>query len=226
MHARMWGKEGYMVVKLDMSKAYDHVEWCFLKTVMLRLGFDPRWVGLIMECISTVTYSILVNGQPVGHIKPTRGLRQGDPLSPYLFLLCAEVLSLKLQQAERVGLLRGVQSSKNGTRLNHLFFADDSLFFCKASVSDWQVLTGILDDYEKALGQRLNKDKTSVFFSHNTKAGCRAELMNLIGIPQSTRYDHYLGLPALVGKSRIREFQVIVDRVKKKVGDWKNKFLS
>jgi ribonuclease HI len=226
MHARMWGREGYMAVKLDMSKAYDRVEWSFLRAVMLRLGFDPRWVGLTMNCISTVTYSIIVNGQPVGHIKPTRGLRQGDPLSPYLFLLCAEVLSSQLQQAEMVGLLRGVPTSVRGPRLNHLFFADDCLLFCKASVSDWQILTGILEEYEKASGQRLNRDKTSVFFSRNTSTGSRSELLNLIGIPASTRYDHYLGLPALVGKSRVREFQNIVDRVKIRVQDWKNKFLS
>jgi hypothetical protein len=163
MHARMWGREGYMAVKLDMSKAYDRVEWSFLRAVMLRLGFAPRWVELIMKCVSTVTYSIIVNGQPAGLIEPTRGLRQGDPLSPYLFLLCAEVLSSQFQQAERVGLLRGVPTSSKGPRLNHLFFADDCLLFCKASVSEWQILTGILDEYEKALGQRLNKDKTSVF---------------------------------------------------------------
>jgi hypothetical protein len=193
---------------------------------MLRLGFAPRWVGLIMKCVSTVTYSIIVNGQPAGLIKPTRGLRQGDPLSPYLFLLCAEVLSSQFQQAERVGLLRGVPTSSKGPRLNHLSFADDCLLFCKASVSEWQVLTRILDEYEKASGQRLNKDKTLVFFSRNTSVGCRSELINLIGIPASTRYDQYLGLPTLVGKSRVREFQNIVDRVKQRVYDWKNNFLS
>jgi hypothetical protein len=75
-----------------------------------------------------------------------------------------EVLSSQFQQAKRVGLLRGVPTSLKGPRLNNLFFADDSLLFCKASVSEWQVLTGILDVYEKVSGQRLNKEMTSVFF--------------------------------------------------------------
>jgi hypothetical protein len=225
MHTRMWGRVGYMAIKLDMSKTYDCVEWVFMDEVM-RMGFVERWMRLVMKCLTSISYSVIVNGCPVGCIRPTRGLRQEDPLSPYLFILCAKVLSFKLYQAERNGYLDGVPTSPRGPRLNHLFFADDSLLFCKATLSDWQWMAFILEGYENASGQRLNRDKTVVFFSRNTCVEARALILDMTGVPSSQMYDNYLGLPALVGKSGLKEFQYIIDRVRKRISDWKVKFLS
>jgi hypothetical protein len=133
MHTRMWSKVGYMGIKLDMSKAYDRVEWVFLEVIMRKMEFSEVWVKLIMECVCSVSYSILVNGQPIGNIKLSRGICQGDPLSPYLFMLCAKALSSILTRGEKKGVLTMVPMSKKGPRLSHLFFADDNLIFCKAN---------------------------------------------------------------------------------------------
>jgi hypothetical protein len=226
MHTRMWSKVGFMGIKLDMSKAYDRVEWGFLEVVMAKMGFPARWIKLIMECVKTVSYAIVVNGNPVGCIKPSRGLRQGDPLSPYLFLICAEALSSMLTRAERNGVITGVPTSKKGPRISHLFFADDSLLFCKANSVEWRRLTRILDKYEAASGQKLNQDKTSIFFSRNTNREKREEIVRLSGLKAIDRFEKYLGLPTLVGKSRSKEFKSIQDRVWTWLQSWKVKFLS
>ena len=88
--ARKKEKKGSLALKLDVSNAYDHVKWNFLRGIMVRLGFPEIWVDRVMCCVTTPSYSVLINGKPYGAISPSRGLHQGDPLSPYLFLLCTE----------------------------------------------------------------------------------------------------------------------------------------
>ena len=97
-----------MALKLNMSKAYDRVQWSFLRDVMIQMDFNDRWVALVMECIYSVTYSLLINGEPTGNVKPSRGIRQGDPLSPYLFLLCSKGLHRMIKKVASNGDIQGV----------------------------------------------------------------------------------------------------------------------
>ena len=175
------GKLGDIALKLDMSKAYDRVEWACLEKIMEKMGFAEKWRNLVMRCVSSVTYSIRINGKPRGHIIPTRGIRQGDPLSPYLFMLCAEGLSSLIRRAVENGDMEGLAVSRGGPRLSHLFFADDSLIFCKASMDECNSLQRILQVYEQASGQQLNCAKTSLFFSSNTPGDVQQEIKNMFG---------------------------------------------
>ena len=103
---------------------------------MEKIGFGERWVRLVMEYISMVSFSILVNREPKGEITPSRGIRQGDPLSPYLFLLCSKGLNRLIQGVVREDKIRGFSLCKNEPQISHLFFADDTLLFCKAKMGD------------------------------------------------------------------------------------------
>jgi hypothetical protein len=155
-----------------------------------------------------------------------KGREKEQGCSSYLFLICEEVLSSSLVKADREGVLEGVPTSKRGPRLNHLFFADDSLLFCRADMSHWSRLSNFLKNYEIASGQKLNSTKTAIFFSRNTPQETREKILEESRIPSSQRYDTYLGLPALVGKSQTKEFKSIIDKVWKRMQDWKLKFLS
>lgn len=148
----MKGKEGYAAIKLDMSKAYDRVEWQFLREMMQRLGFDQRWVALVMNCVTTVEYRIRVNGVLTEEFIPEQGLRQGDPLSPYLFLLCAEGFSALLKRAEEEGRIHGIRICRGAPSVSHLLFTDDSLILCKANEQEVENLKEILRIYEECSG--------------------------------------------------------------------------
>ena len=120
------------------------------------MGFHEKWIELIMHCITSVSYSILVNGVAYGSITPTRG----DPISPYIFLLCADAFSSLINNAALNQKISGVSICRGCPRITHLFFADDSLLFCKANGQECQYLIEILQLYETASRQKINADKS------------------------------------------------------------------
>jgi hypothetical protein len=226
MKNKRGGQEGYAAVKLDMSKAYDRVEWHFLEMMMRKLGFAEVWIHLVMRCITSVRYQVRINGECTDVIIPERGLRQGDPLSPYLFLICAECFSSMLNRAEIEGSLQGVRICNGAPSINHLLFADDSLVLIKATKDSARTLQNILQLYEVCSGQTINFDKSSVMFSRNTSHGRRQEVLVELNIRAEARTEKYLGLPVYVGRSKTKTFAYLKDRVWKKIQGWMERMLS
>lgn len=178
-----------------------------------------------MTCVTTVQYSILVNGQESKAINPTSGLREGDPLSPYLFLLCTEGFTLLLKEAESKRAIKGVKVSKGGTSINHLLFAYDCIIFCKPELQQWRALEAILSRHEEASGHKLNLHKTSLYFSSNTKSKVRGELTQVTGARECGDVEKYLGLRTMVGKSKYKAIRGIREKVWQRISSWKNQFL-
>lgn len=131
MHALRTNKrcnEDYIAIKTDISKAYDRVKWNILEELFLKLGFDIKWFKWVMFCVRSVLYSVIVNGNSHGYIKPERGLTQGDLLSPFLFIVCAEALVDIINKNEKEGKMSGLKLTRRCPSVQHLLFADDSLF--------------------------------------------------------------------------------------------------
>jgi hypothetical protein len=124
MHTKKGGRDGLLAVKLDMSKAYDRVEWDFLEKMMVRMGFAAQWIHVIMNCVRSVSYRVKINRNLFEPFVPERGLSQGDPLSPYLFIICAEAFSVLLQKAGDEGTIEGVKNCAGAPKINHLFFCE------------------------------------------------------------------------------------------------------
>jgi hypothetical protein len=149
-------KKPLCAIKLDMTKAYDRVEWIFLEQMMLKLGFHQAWVDVVMRCVRTVRFSVRLNGGLSSDFSPSRGIRQEDPLSPYLFLFCVEGFSTLLKKAQEESLLKGVKFGTDGPHITHLLFADDSIVFLEATVDSLNTLKRVLTEYEAASGQKVN----------------------------------------------------------------------
>ncbi|KAK6131598.1 hypothetical protein DH2020_034612 [Rehmannia glutinosa] len=219
-------RRGYFALKLDMSKAYDMVEWDFLHQVMLRVGLPSHIASLIMRCVSTVSYSVLTNEIPGDAFIPTRGLRQGNPLSPYLFLFCAEVFSSLIRKSKSLGNIHGIQLCRRAPSVSHLFFADDSIIFGRANIQEIPEMKRIIATYGAASGQVVNFDKSEISFSGGVSDTNAQTLAAVLGVHRVDKHHIYLGILASAGRSKKVLFQSLVDRIRKKLKNWKASTLS
>lgn len=174
-----------------------------------------------MQCISTVSYSVLVNGEPSKVFYPSVGLRQGDPLSSYIFILYMEVLSKNLSKLQDSKELVGLRIARKAPKISHLFFADDALFFFKANPKNCWAIKSILATFCDKSGEMINFEKPHVVFSPNTPLKFRKIMRKLLGVANKNKIGTYLGCPMEVDGRSTSVFKDIITKTANKILTWK-----
>ncbi|XP_024632876.1 uncharacterized protein [Medicago truncatula] len=216
---------GNIAIKVDIRKAFDTLDWNFLVSVLKQFGFSNLFCDWIFSILRSAHLSILVNGKAVGYFSCTRGVRQGDPLSPLLFCLAEECLS-RFLELERVSNSLQPMSYCRGISLpTHVLYADDVFICCVGSRKNIRCLLHIFQTYSDTSGQLVNFDKSKMFTGAMTVTR-RNMLSHLSGFAVGSIPFQYLGCPIFQGKPKCSHFQPIVDRIKVKLATWKGVLLS
>ena len=216
-------KKGLVGFKLDFHKAYNCLEWDFIITVLKALGFDQKATNLIYQCISTVSFTLLLNGGKSASFSSTRGIREGDPPSPYLFILCGEVLARLINREVGGRLISGAKLAPGAPSISSLFYADDVLLFCGAKI---EALMHCIDKYCGWSGQSINRDKSGIFVSKGVHTQFIQQVKNQWGIKQLPKDVKYLGLPLFLSANKSKDLAFVKDKLEARVCGWKSKCLS
>ncbi|XP_071714436.1 uncharacterized protein [Rutidosis leptorrhynchoides] len=211
--------------KIDVQKAYDSVEWPFLRSCLLYFGFHPMMVWWIMNCVTSTSFTINVNGDHVGYFKGKRGLRQGDPMSPYLFTLVMKVLTLMIRRRVEDDDEFKYHWRCEDVKLTHLCFADDLLMFCHGDKHSASILKNALFEFSGVSGLVASMEKSSSYFS-NVRPSIKAKIAKVLPFSEGSLPVRYLGVPLLATRLYRKDCVVLIDKVKKRIFDWKNKSLS
>jgi hypothetical protein len=164
IHSLKKTKTPGMLLKLDLSKAFDKISWDYMREILLAFGFDQLWVTWILNLTSSTFFSILINGVPSQPFSPSRGIRQGDPLSPFLFIIMAEGLSRSIHTVVANNLLTCLPLHGISPPISHSQFVDDTLLMGTPTIREANSLLSILQTFSDASGMDCNKDKSQIFF--------------------------------------------------------------
>uniref|UniRef100_A0A8C0UC45 Reverse transcriptase domain-containing protein n=1 Tax=Cyanistes caeruleus TaxID=156563 RepID=A0A8C0UC45_CYACU len=215
-----------VVIKLDMAKAYDRVSWSFTCLMMRRMGFGETFIDMVWRTMSNNWYSVIVNGTRYGFFHSTRGLKQGDPLAPSLFILGAELLSQMLNNLTHDQFFNGFYMERRGPQITHLSFADDVIIFTSGCKTSLLKIMKVLQNYELASGQQINKNKSHFMTASSVFHYTNRRIHRLTGFTRKDSPITYLGCPLYTGRKRIRHFSCIITKVVSRIRGWHGRMLS
>eukprot|EP00253_Pinus_taeda_P007380 PITA_07380 len=227
IHSSKQRKEKGMIIKLDMANAFDRVNRAFLSKVLLSFGFSMQFVNLLKACMNNPWIAPLINGRPANFFKAKRGIRQGCPLSPYLYIILAEALRRKLEAERLIGSIPGLKSSNRTSSLNHALFADDSILLGGASIRIAKAFGMVIKNYCKVSGALVNENKSEVY-SWNTDHQDLTNIANTLGFKGHSHWERirYLGLPIISGVNKRSLWTDIICKFKSKISKWGGHWLT
>eukprot|EP01018_Ginkgo_biloba_P009696 Gb_25173 [translate_table: standard] len=227
LHSACCRKGNLMLIKLDMAKAYDCLDITFLLKVLERFGFCRGWRNWVEGCISNPSFLVLVNGSPVDFFKSDRGIRQGCPLSPSLFILMAKSLGRMLKENAERGLLEGAEVTTDCKRISHAQFMDDTILMGTTTMENAKIFKEVLDTFLLASGGRVNENKSFIYMM-NSSVRLHSRICRLMGFQRDSfeKPISYLGAPLSPSLLRSKDWLPLLDKFQHKVEGWSYGWLN
>ena len=220
-------KQKAFLLKADVNKAFDTVRWKFVEAAMRAVNIPDRVVKIVMNAMASSRVTIQINGQGSGFLSPTRGLRQGCPLSPYLYILAMEFLTKHIQMALNQGDIKGVRIATSAPQLTNIMYADDLMILGQADTREIGCIKMLLEEFAKYSGLHINPDKSKAWFSKKCDAASRDEVLTVLGAKEAGHREKYLGV--FIAKNQNRRDQsheLLLQRLHSKLSGWKMNVLS
>nr|GEX07717.1 hypothetical protein [Tanacetum cinerariifolium] len=212
-------------MKVDIQKAYDTVNWKFLEAILREFGFHEKIVDWVVKCITTASFSICVNGERFGYFKGGRGLRQGDPISPYLFTLVMEVLTLIVKDKVEKNRDFRYHFGCKKVKLTHVCFADDLIMFCNGDIGSVKTLKEAIEEFGAVFGLMPNYSKSTIIFGSMSNED-KQSILETVPFKVENLPVRYSGVPLTSKRIGVKDCKVLTDKIKGRISNWKNKSLK
>jgi hypothetical protein len=222
IHTLKIRKKSRMIIQLDFSKAYDKLRWHYMEKEMEAFVFEKHWIKWVMALVSTNSFSLLVNGAPTKPFYPSRGLRQGDPLSPFLFIIMMEGLSRTIKVAMEEGTIKGLRVYEEFPTTTHKQSVDDTMLHMIPIVKEATSYKTILVDFGEASGTEINQSKYMIYL-FNTNIGVQRNLSNILGFERKNLHTKYLGVPLTDKESKYTTWEEVLTKLHEILKIWTSK---
>ncbi|KAG8373235.1 hypothetical protein BUALT_Bualt11G0002600 [Buddleja alternifolia] len=223
---RSKNKKGGMIIKLDLEKVYDKTNWDFFEQTLHFFELPPHLLEFIIFCVKCVKPRVLWNGKPFPSISPSYGLSQGDPLSPYLFVICVGCLSYLIEHSVEEGTWKPISVCRGGPKLSHVFVADDLIFLAQETRDNAINIDKLMGEFCACFSLKVNKNKSRIFFSRSTRHGLSRSIAKILDFSCTMDLGKYLGVPLVHNGASPSLYQELINKAQFQLASWKSRLLN